>query len=363
VSKLEIRNLTKRFKKVVAVDKLSLSVKDGECVAILGPSGCGKTTALRCIAGLETPDEGEILIDDTVVNNMPPKDRDIAMVFQAHGLYPHMSVYENIALPLEARKVPKEEIRRRIKKAVELLKIQELLDRKPSQISGGQYQRVVIGKVIVRDPKVMLMDEPLSSLDAKLRAYMRAELKRLQQDLGTTTVYVTHDQVEAMTIADRVAVLNQGSLQQYPPPPELYFRPSNQFVAGFIGTPPMNFIPCSLTENRGAFYLDIGADFKVEIERELVELLKNPLSSELILGVRPKDISIHLNKVKESIEGKVYILESLGAETIVDVDSQGSIFKINTTEPGGLKPDQPVWFTFKKEKIYLFDKITGECLC
>ena len=249
MSKVKVVNLVKKFDKTVAVDGISFDVKDGEFIVLLGPSGCGKTTTLRCIAGLETPDEGEIYIDDKLVNDLPPKDRDVAMVFQSYALYPHMTVYGNLAFPLKMRKLPKDEIDKKVKEVAKLLNIDHLLDRKPRQLSGGEMQRVALGRALVRTPRVFLMDEPLSNLDAKLRVYMRAELKKLQRDLKITTIYVTHDQAEAMAMADRIAVMNKGKILQYSEPHDVYEKPANLFVAGFIGSPPMNFIKASIVEN------------------------------------------------------------------------------------------------------------------
>src|SRR6184192_4513501 len=244
MARVEIRGLHKEFEGTVAVENLDLEVKDKEFVVLLGPSGCGKTTTLRCIAGLETPSEGEIYIGDRLVNDLDPKQRNIAMVFQSYALYPHMTVYQNMAFPLENAKVPEREIVERVNRTARLLQIEGLLSRKPAQLSGGQRQRVALGRAIVREPTVFLMDEPLSNLDAQLRVVMRAELKKLQKDLGVTTIYVTHDQVEAMTMADRVALLNKGLLQQFDPPRIMYDRPANRFCASFIGSPAMNL--CTL---------------------------------------------------------------------------------------------------------------------
>jgi multiple sugar transport system ATP-binding protein len=237
------KNVYKRFGDVTAVNNLNIHVDDKEFLVLVGPSGCGKTTALRCLAGLEEITEGEILIGDRVVNDVAPKDRDIAMVFQSYALYPHLSVYDNMAFGLKLRKVPKEEIKRRVGEAADILGIRDLLDRKPRQLSGGQRQRVAVGRAIVREPKVFLFDEPLSNLDAKLRVAMRAEISKLHQRLQTTFIYVTHDQIEAMTMATRIAVINKGVLQQLDTPQNLYDRPNNLFVAGFIGSPAMNFFP------------------------------------------------------------------------------------------------------------------------
>src|SRR3989475_1838275 len=239
-----LKGLTKAYDGALAVDRLNLEVNDREFVVLLGPSGCGKTTTLRCVAGLEDVTEGEIYIGDRLVNRLDPKERNIAMVFQSYALYPHMTVYKNMAFPLENAKVAEREIIERVTRTARLLQVETLLHRKPAQLSGGQRQRVAVGRAIVREPQVFLMDEPLSNLDAKLRVHMRAELKRLQKDLGVTTIYVTHDQVEAMTMADRVALLSKGVLQQYDAPQTLYNRPTNQFAAGFVGSPPINLVDC-----------------------------------------------------------------------------------------------------------------------
>src|SRR5512147_342527 len=257
-------HVTKQFGEVKAVNDLSLDVKDKEFLVLVGPSGCGKTTALRLLAGLEEVSAGEIKISDRVVNDVAPKDRDIAMVFQSYALYPHLSVYDNMAFGLKLRKVPKDEIKRRVGEAADILGIHDLLERKPRQLSGGQRQRVAVGRAIVREPKVFLFDEPLSNLDAKLRIAMRAEISKLHQRLQTTFIYVTHDQMEAMTMATRIAVINKGILQQLDTPQNLYDHPSNLFVAGFIGTPAMNFFPGKLRKDNGKLVVDTG-DFVVAI--------------------------------------------------------------------------------------------------
>lgn len=252
---VKLVNVWKQFGEVTAVKNMNLDIKDGEFMILLGPSGCGKTTTLRMISGLEEPTKGQIYIGDKLVADpekgvfVPPKDRDIAMVFQSYALYPHMTVYDNIAFPLKLRKVPKQEIDQRVREVAEMLGLTELLKRKPRELSGGQRQRVALGRAIVRKPQVFLMDEPLSNLDAKLRVKMRAELKKLQRQLGVTTIYVTHDQVEAMTMGDRIAVINAGELQQVGSPDEVYDKPANTFVAGFIGSPPMNSMDASITED------------------------------------------------------------------------------------------------------------------
>src|SRR5512147_1152486 len=272
-----------------AVKDLDIEVADKEFLVFVGPSGCGKSTSLRMLAGLEEISEGEILIGDRVVNDVAPKDRDIAMVFQSYALYPHMSVFDNMAFGLKLRKVPKEEIKRRVNEAADILGIGNLLDRKPRQLSGGQRQRVAVGRAIVREPKVFLFDEPLSNLDAKLRVAMRAEISKLHQRLQTTFIYVTHDQIEAMTMATRIAVINKGILQQLDTPQMLYDHPNNLFVAGFIGTPAMNFFPGKLRKDNGKLVVDTG-DFVVAIPPKKAKQYEAHAGKDVIFGIRPENI-------------------------------------------------------------------------
>jgi multiple sugar transport system ATP-binding protein len=361
LAKVTINHLVKRFGNVVAVNDVSIDIRDKEFVVLLGPSGCGKTTTLRCIAGLETPDSGEIYIGDTLVNDLPPKDRDVAMVFQSYALYPHMSVFDNIAFPLKMRKVSKQEIQERVRKVAELLRIAHLLDRKPRQLSGGEAQRVALGRAIVRNPRVFLMDEPLSNLDAKLRLYMRAELKRLQRELGVTTVYVTHDQAEAMTMADRIAIMNLGVLQQVDTPDGVYTKPANTFVAGFIGSPPMNMVDCTLKREDGGAALDFGP-FTYRPGSALQELLqKADVGPELVFGFRPEHINLSTGKVEGGLEAEVYVVEPLGSEIIVDLRFADHIVKAKTTEFRA-NPGDTVWVTFQEDKIHIFDKKTGQAI-
>ncbi|MQY68681.1 MAG: ATP-binding cassette domain-containing protein, partial [Hadesarchaea archaeon] len=293
MSKVTLNNLTKRFGKVEAVKNVTLKIKDGEFVALLGPSGCGKTTTLRCIAGLEKPNEGSTYIGDRNVTNLSPPERNVAMVFQSYALYPHMTAFNNIAFPLQIRKRPKDEIRKEVKRVAEILEISELLGRKPGELSGGQCQRVALGRAIIRNPAVFLLDEPLANLDAKLRISMRGELKRLQKRLGVTTIFVTHDQIEAMTMAERIAIMNNGVIEQFGSTEEIYQHPANTFVAGFIGTPAMNLMECSLVEKNGAFSLDFDTNtlpVPSSVGGALIEKMK---SSDVVFGIRPEDISIH----------------------------------------------------------------------
>ena len=283
------RNVYKRFGEITVITDLSLEIADKEFIVFVGPSGCGKSTSLRMLAGLEEITEGEILIGDRVVNDVPPKDRDIAMVFQSYALYPHMTVYDNMAFGLKLRKTPKNEIDRRVKEAAESLGLTQFLDRKPKALSGGQRQRVAVGRAIVREPAVFLMDEPLSNLDAKLRVTARAEISQLHKRLGTTFIYVTHDQVEAMTMGDRIAVLNDGVLQQVDTPRNLYNTPANIFVAGFIGSPSMNFFDATLVAEEGNYYVDTG-DFRVRVPEELKNRYDDYVGKEVVYGIRPEDI-------------------------------------------------------------------------
>ena len=363
MARVTIRNVTKRFGDVVAVNKVSLEAKDKEFLVLLGPSGCGKTTTLRCIAGLESPDEGEICIGDTLVNDLPPKDRDVAMVFQSYALYPHKKVFDNIAFPLKMRKVPKNEIEKRVRRIAKLLRITHLLDRKPRQLSGGEAQRVALGRAIIRDPRVFLMDEPLSNLDAKLRIHMRAELKRLQKDLGVTTVYVTHDQVEAMTMADEIVIMNLGAIQQVGDVHEIFEHPTSLFVAGFIGSPSMNFMDCTITEKNRSCFLDTGT-FILPIPDDISKIIKEEAtSSELILGVRPEDISLGKKRTpKKIVEAEVYVTEPLGSEIIVDLKVGDNLVKVKTTPDFEISIGEKAWIGFDKEKMHLFDKKTGKAI-
>jgi multiple sugar transport system ATP-binding protein len=364
MAKVVLKNLTKRYANVEAVKDLNLEIEDKEFLVLLGPSGCGKTTTLRCIAGLETADEGEIYIGDRLVNALPPKERDIAMVFQSYALYPHMSAYDNMAFPLKIKSIEKTEIQQRVKKVAELLRIGHLLERKPKQLSGGESQRVALGRALIREPKVFLMDEPLSNLDAKLRLYMRAELKRLQKDLAITTIYVTHDQVEAMTMADRIALMNQGVLQQLASPDDLYQHPSNLFVGGFIGSPPMNFIDCNLAIEDGNVCLKAEI-FKYALEGATAEALAQvEAGGELVLGIRPEDVKITFDRKekRDAIPAQIFALEPLGAEVIVDVKVGESMLKVRETAGFKAEIGKGVWLVLDKEKIHVFDKETGKTI-
>jgi len=362
LAKVVLEGLTKKFGDVVAVNDVSIEIQDKEFLVLLGPSGCGKTTALRCIAGLETPEAGNIYIGDRLVNELPPKDRDVAMVFQSYALYPHMSVYDNLSFPLRMRKLPRQEIDEKVRKTAEILRIPHLLKRKPKQLSGGEQQRVALGRAIVREPKVFLMDEPLSNIDAKLRLHMRAELKRLQKDLSTTTAYVTHDQAEAMTMGDRIAVMNHGALIQLSTPISTYRSPSNTFVAGFLGSPPMNFVDCSFVDKDGKAFLDAGT-FTVDVSELAAVIKEKSTSSEVVLGVRPEDTLVQNDRPRgDAVEAEVYVLEPLGAEIIVDLKIGENMLKAKT--PEGLLPSigDKIWVSFRRNKLHIFDKKTEKAI-
>ena len=328
---LRIKNLTKEYGNVTALEKFSLDINSGEFVVLLGPSGCGKTTVLRCISGLTNPTSGEIYIGNEMVNDLPPKDRDVAMVFQNYSLYPHMNVYENIAFPLKMRKTERQKIDERVRNIADLLNIDNLLNRKPREISGGQMQRVALGRALVRKPKIFLMDEPLSNLDAKLRTEMRVEIKKLQKKVGITTLYITHDQVEAMSMADIIGVMERGKLHQLGSPKTVYSQPTNQFVASFIGMPPMNFIECKIIRDASEIYLAFGhrhgVDSRPDIvlkvpNRRLADALVSMSEDTIILGIRPKDVLI-LRSDQEfkglKLKGQISFTEMLGDESIAEV--------------------------------------------
>jgi len=324
---VELKNLTKVYDGgVTAVDKANVSVNDEEFVVLVGPSGCGKTTTLRMIAGLEDITEGELYIDGEMKNDIPPKDRDIAMVFQNYALYPHMTVYDNMAFGLKIRKFKKEDIDLRVKEAAQILDIEELLERKPKALSGGQRQRVAVGRAIVRKPKVFLFDEPLSNLDAKLRIQMRAEISALHTRLKATMIYVTHDQVEAMTMADKIVVMKGGIIQQIGSPLNLYNHPINRFVAGFIGSPPMNFMNVQVKEENGTLYIDEGA-FQLDVPKEHHGALKPFLGKEIVFGIRPEDLD-YTEKVeaRKILEAEITVVEPLGAEIHLYINTDKHTF-------------------------------------
>ena len=354
-----LKSLTKVYGDVVAFKDLNLEARDKEFLVLLGPSGCGKTTTLRCIAGLEQPTEGDVYIGDECVTDLEPKDRNVAMVFQSYALYPHMTVFKNIAFPLENARVSEAEIVRRVNATAKLLQIQPLLGRKPSQLSGGQRQRVALGRAIVREPQAFLMDEPLSNLDAKLRVYMRAELKKLQKDLGITTIYVTHDQVEAMTMADRIALMHMGVLQQCAPPKKVYDRPENQFVAGFIGSPPINFMEGVLMPEGT---LDMK-EFRMDLPEEIRKALTKTPGKEVVVGVRPQDVVVHGEEgTPGSVLVEVYTTEPMGDVTILDLKVGDIVLKVVVPPDHEAREGQRLYVSFPAHKIHLFDAETGAVL-
>ena len=358
-------NVTKRFGDVTAVGNLNLKIADKEFLVLVGPSGCGKTTALRLLAGLEEITDGQILIGDRVVNDVAPKDRDIAMVFQSYALYPHMSVYDNMAFGLKLRKTPKEEIKKRVNDAAETLGIKTLLDRKPRQLSGGQRQRVAVGRAIVREPKVFLFDEPLSNLDAKLRVETRANLSKLHVQLQTTFIYVTHDQIEAMTMATRIAVINKGLLQQVDTPQMLYDHPDNLFVAGFIGSPAMNFFKTTLVQGDGKLFIDGGA-FKVEVPASKMESYSKYINHPVIMGVRPEDIQdpnfLPPGIIPQPVEGEIDVTELMGNEIQLYIRSGEHSYVARVDPRTNARMGQHIQVVFNMGNMHLFDPDTEQAI-
>ena len=354
-----LKNIRKVYDKdVVAVDDANIEIKDKEFVVLVGPSGCGKSTTLRMIAGLEEISGGEISIDGTVVNDVPPKDRDIAMVFQNYALYPHMTVYQNMAFGLKLRKYPKDEIDARVQEAADILGIQELLERKPKALSGGQRQRVAVGRAIVRKPKVFLFDEPLSNLDAKLRVQMRAEISKLHNRLEATMVYVTHDQTEAMTMGDRIVVMRDGLIQQIDEPLSLYNKPVNQFVASFIGSPSMNLIRGKLSSSGGGLSFDEG-NMQLALPASYGDQLNDHADQEVILGIRPEDIhdpdTIGRNVETVDIEAQVEVVEPMGNEVFLNLTTGKTAFVARVDPLHMPKIDQTVKLAVEIDKAHFFD--------
>ncbi len=354
----------KKFGDMVAVDDLDIKVADREFLVLVGPSGCGKTTALRCLAGLEEISSGKIMIDDRVVNDVAPKDRDIAMVFQSYALYPHLTVFDNMAFGLKLAKFPKDQIKARVEKAAATLGIQELLLRKPRQLSGGQRQRVAVGRAIVRQPKVFLFDEPLSNLDAKLRVQMRTEISKIHQQVKTTFIYVTHDQMEAMTMATRIAVINRGKLQQLDTPQNLYNNPVNLFVAGFIGSPAMNFFPATLRMN-GGLSADC-VDFNIPIPEARARDLASRSGHRVVVGIRPEDIHdakfIPSNLSSTRVPVNVEVTELMGNETFLYLLTDKNRFVARVDPRSNLNAGSAGEVALNLEKIHIFDAETEQAL-
>lgn len=371
---LTLKNIYKKYPGgVVAVSDVNLEIRDKEFIVLVGPSGCGKSTTLRMIAGLEEISEGELYIGDRLVNDIAPKDRDIAMVFQNYALYPHMTVFDNMAFGLKLRKVPKDEIERKVNEAAKILDLTHLLDRKPKAMSGGQRQRVALGRAIVRSPKVFLLDEPLSNLDAKLRAQMRTEIAKIHKKLGTTFIYVTHDQTEAMTMGDRIVCMKDGFVQQIDTPQNLYENPVNKFVAGFLGSPQMNFIDAELKEEYGQFIVEFGASngrgnrYQIIVpESKVNEDLNAYVGKEIILGVRPESIhdeEMYLSNASTGvIDANVEITEMMGAETYLYLLCEGISLTARVSPRSTARPGDDIKVAIDPNRIHIFDKETEKAI-
>ena len=352
-------NIIKRFGSVTAINDVTVEFKDGELTVLVGPSGCGKTTLLRMVAGLEDPTSGNIHIGERIVNDVPPWHRDVAMVFQNYALYPHMTVFDNMAYPLRSRGEPKSEIKGRVEQTATALGLGHLLRRKPRELSGGQMQRVAVGRAIVRKPGVFLMDEPLSNLDAKLRVEMRAELKRLQEDLGVTTIYVTHDQAEAMTMADTLIVMRDGVILQSGPPQQLYNSPNSIFVAGFIGSPSMNFLPCKY-DGDGCVS---GRGFAYRLPANLSARVDAGAETALVLGIRPEDITVNPQPENgEGIPARVYMSEPLGRENLLTLEVGDVMLRALSAPDIEVRLDQTVALIFPPDRIHLFERASEQAL-
>jgi multiple sugar transport system ATP-binding protein len=361
MAEVVLEEVVKSYGDVVAVDHVSLTILDGEFVALVGPSGCGKTTTLNLVAGLIELTSGTISIGGKIVNDLDPKDRDIAMVFQNYALYPSKTVEQNLAFPLQMRGVPRPEIQTRVRQAAETLSIEHLLQRRPRHLSGGQQQRVALGRALVRDPMAFLMDEPLSNLDAKLRVQMRAEIKRLHLELGTTVIYVTHDQMEAMTMADRMAVMLDGVLQQLGTPDEIFQRPVNSFVAGFIGSPAMNFLPGHVVASNGTASVR-GAGWELPLAPANGARARAASNGEVLVGVRHGKLRLSAAETPGALLGRIYTVEPTGDVTYVHV-RLGEHLLVASVEPGySGAVDQPVWIEFDQQHLYLFDGATNGVL-
>ena len=362
MAKVWLNDVVKLYGSVPAVDHVSLSVNDGEFVALVGPSGCGKTTTLNLIAGLIELTSGDIFIGDRLVNDLDPKDRDIAMVFQNYALYPNKTVFHNLAFPLRMRKLSRPAIEAKVREAARVLDITHLLERRPRELSGGQQQRVALGRALVRDPLVFLMDEPLSNLDAKLRVQMRAELKRFHQDLNATIVYVTHDQLEAMTMADRLAVMNGGVLQQYDSPERIFVHPVNTFVASFVGSPAMSLVKAKVASTLGGAVLEGEGGWRLGLSPENARKALSATENSIILGARHSTILLHTQKTRSAISSRVYTVEPTGDTTYVHLFLGNSIIVASASPNIRLQPDETVWIEFDQDRLHLFDAATDQAL-
>jgi len=354
MAELEFRSVVKRYGAVMAVNNVSLTVDDGEFVALVGPSGCGKTTSLNLMAGLLDVSDGDILIGGKRVNDVDPKDRDVAMVFQNYALYPNKTVRQNLAFPLKMRRLGRADIEAKVNEAARLLEITHLLDRRPRELSGGQQQRVALGRALVRDPQVFLMDEPLSNLDAKLRVQMRAELKRFHQDLNATVVYVTHDQLEAMTMADRMAVMSGGVLQQYDRPERVFEEPENLFVAGFVGSPSMNLVEARLTRRDG-MPVAAAEGWSLPLDDCAARRAEQAKSDRIVLGARHGHIGLRTESAAGAVPARVYTIEPTGDVTFAHVQLGDTMIVVSVDPSVRLASDQPVWLEFDMNRLHLFD--------
>nr|WP_210282898.1 ABC transporter ATP-binding protein [Rhizobium sp. BK049] len=362
VAHVVLKDLVKTYGAFKAVNDVSLTVNDGEFVALVGPSGCGKTTTLNLVAGLIPITSGDIVIGDRVVNDLDPKDRDIAMVFQNYALYPQKSVYKNLAFPLQMRKLPKDEIDKKVREAARVLDMTQLLERKPRELSGGQQQRVALGRALVRDPAVFLMDEPLSNLDAKLRVQMRSEIKRFHQDLKATIIYVTHDQLEAVTMADRMAVMNGGYLQQYDTPAQVFAHPVNMFVASFVGSPAMSLIPLEASTAGGETVLTSAEGWRLELSPQNAQKVARSSTRKIVLGARHSTVKLHKSVVPGSIPAKAYTVEPTGDVTFVQAFLSGAVVNVSVPPTVAVTPDEQIWLEFDQERMHLFDGETEMAL-
>jgi len=355
MARVVLNDLVKAYGAFNVVNNVSLTVNDGEFVALVGPSGCGKTTTLNLVAGLVPITSGDIIIGERVVNDLDPKDRDIAMVFQNYALYPQKSVYKNLAFPLLMRKLPRDEIDRRVTEAARVLDMTHLLERKPRELSGGQQQRVALGRALVRNPAVFLMDEPLSNLDAKLRVQMRSELKRFHHDLRATIIYVTHDQLEAVTMADKMAVMNGGDLQQYDSPAQVFAHPANMFVASFIGSPAMSLVPLEASTANGKAVLISAEGWTLPLSPFNARKVQNAKTKKVVLGARHSTIKLHKNPVPDAAPAKAYTVEPTGDVTFVQAFLSGAIVNISVPPNIPVEPDEQIWLEFDQERMHLFD--------
>ncbi|MEY3043885.1 MAG: ABC transporter ATP-binding protein [bacterium] len=362
MARVVLENVVKSYGSLRAVNDVSLIVEDGEFVALVGPSGCGKTTTLNLIAGLIPITSGDIWIGDRLVNDLDPKDRDVAMVFQNYALYPNKTVFRNLAFPLQMRKLPKSEIHTKVLEAARVLDIEHLLERRPRELSGGQQQRVALGRALVRDPRAFLMDEPLSNLDAKLRVQMRTELKRFHQDLSATVIYVTHDQLEAVTMADKMAVMSGGDLQQYDSPQRIFAEPVNMFVASFVGSPAMSLIPLELVSEAGHFSLKSPEGWSLTLSDENSRRANAARSNKLVLGARHSTIRLYTEAQPDAIPGRVYTVEPTGDITFVQVYLGDAVVIVSLDPTIEIEPDTQVWLEFDQERLHLFDGETEMAL-